>query len=190
VSDKSLLDEYLDGLSVKDARELLRQLIKVYEFRPALAPDGEKNTARANTARAAQKALAEVLARSDADWMIRESILNLGRVAYYSTSPPHSYYREGLTDLVQRAAEQLRHPALGREFEAAVKHHEKLVKDAGGAVFAVGDILESNNAVVSKASRIVGDALDTFGASFFTRSERKMLTGVVTPTIARRLNEG
>lgn len=128
--------------------------------------------------------------RSDADWMVRESILNLGRVAYYSTSPTHSYYREGLAALVQRAAEKLGQPALGQEFEAAVQRHEKLVADAGGAVFAVGDILESNNDVVGKASAIVGDAIDRFGESFFTRSERKLLRGVVNPTVARRLSEG
>lgn len=189
MSDKSLLDEYLDGLSVKEARELIRQLVKVYEFRPASTPEGEKNSVRVNTARAAQKSLAQALMRSDADWMVRESILNLGRVAYYSTSPPHSYYREGLTALVQRAAEKLGQPALGQDFEAAVQRHEKLVSDAGGAVFAVGDILESNNAVVAKASAIVGDAIDKFGESFFTRSERKMLRGVVNPTVARRLSD-
>jgi hypothetical protein len=186
---KSLLDEYLDGLSVKEARELIRQLLTVYESRPAGAPDGEKSAPRTNTARAAQKALAEVLARTDADWIVREGILNLGRVAYYSTSPPHSYYRQGLIELVQRAADKLGRSAEGHEFDTAVKRHEKLVTEAGGAVFVVGDILESNNAVVSMASRIVTDALDGFGASFFTRSERKMLTGVVTPAVARRLNE-
>lgn len=187
--ERSLLDGYLDGLSVKEARELIRQLLTVYESRPAGVPDGERSAPRTNTARAAQKALAEVLARTDADWIVREGILNLGRVAYYSTSPPHSYYRQGLIDLVQRAADRLGQSAEGHEFDAEVKRHEKLVTEAGGAVFVIGDILESNNAVVSMASMIVTDALDTFGASFFTRSERKMLTGVVTPAVARRLNE-
>jgi hypothetical protein len=186
---KSLLDEYLDGLSVKEARELIRQLLTVYESRPGGAPNGEKSATRTNTARAAQKALAEVLARTDADWIVRESVLNLGRVAYYSTNPPHSYYRQGLIDLVQRAADKIGQSAQGREFDAAVKRHEKLVADAGGAVFAVGEILESNNVVVGMASKIVTDALDKFGASIFTRSEGKMLTGVVTPAAARRLNE-
>lgn len=182
---RSVLDEYLDGLSVKEARELIRLLVKVYEFRPASAPDGEKNTARST-----MKSLAEVLARTDADWLVRESILNLGRVAYYSTSTPHSYYREGLVELIQRTADKLGEPALGKECETAFKRHEKLVAEAGGAIFAVGEILESNNDVVGKASDIVAAALDKLGASFFSRSERKMLTGIVTPNVARRLSEG
>jgi hypothetical protein len=52
-----------------------------------------------------------------------------------------------------------------------------------------GDILESNQNGGNKASGIVSAILDTAGPSFFTRSERKLLTGVVNPTVARRLNE-
>jgi hypothetical protein len=136
------------------------------------------------------KALAEILAGTDADWMVREFILNMGRVLYYSTGPHHPYYRGGLMDVLQRAANELGQPALGEAVCGAIEHYEKLRSGTEGAVFAGGDILESNQNVMNKASSIVASVLDKTGVSFFSRSERKLLTGVVNPTVARRLNEG
>lgn len=190
MSDKSLLGEYLDGLSAREARKIIEELARVFEFRPANIRETPGAETGKQPARASMKALAEILAGTDADWMVRECLLNLGRVLYYSNSPPHPYYRQGLIDVLQRAANELRQPTLGEAVCGAIEQHQKLISETEGAVFSVGDVFKSNANVVSQASTIVSSILDKTGASFFTRSERKLLTGLVNPTVARRLNEG
>ena len=136
--------QYLDSLSVKEARQLSELLLRIFVFRPADAPATEKHTARA-----AQKALAQLLIDTDAEWPVRELILNAGRTLYYSDEPHHPYYREGLLELIHRSAAKLGRPVEAQRFEKAVQEHEKALAERGtGAVFFSGSVLDTNMRVI------------------------------------------
>jgi hypothetical protein len=176
--------QFLDSLSVKQARQLAELLLRIFVYRPADAPSDEKHTARAT-----QKALAQFLIDADAEWAVRELILNAGRTLYYSDEVHHSYYRDGLLELIQRTADKLGEPEQGRHFVSLVEQHEKTLAESGtGAVFFAGSVLDTNMKVIETASKLVEAAIDRFGSGSYSKSERRMLTGVVTPAVARKLN--
>ena len=176
-----LLQRYLDDLSARDLRELLGLLLATYFFRAADVPREHKYSGRQ-----AQKSLAILLNKTDADWMLREFILNAGRVLYKSTDKRHGYYGEGLNDLIGRMAKDLGRKKDAAEFCKATEEFAKLT-DSGPA-WATG-VVEVNVRIFRIATGLVEDILAKNGVEYFTKSERRLVAGVVGTHTVRKLQQ-
>jgi hypothetical protein len=181
MSERSIVDQYIDALSVRESREALECLITTYIFRAAdVAPDLKLK------GRTAQKRLAELLARTDAHWTVREIVLNAGRTLYFSTGPHHNYYGARLCEMVQEAAKKIGRASDGEAFTAAVERYDKEFAEAAGGTWG-GDLLAASDEVIRLGTAIIKTAIDEHGADVFSKSERKALRGVVSAEVARQL---
>lgn len=170
--------EFVDGLSTNQLRDALELLLSVFAYRQKDACGEEKFSGRTM-----QKRLAAVLRNANADWFVREHVLNAGRALYLYDGDRHDYYGEELLALVTRAAKDARVKGGELEVENAMKrlHGEIATRFTGP------DLIKANIELVKIASKIVNAALDSKGFTYFTPSERSVLTGVVDVPTARRL---
>lgn len=172
------LRDFVDGLSVRQARDILELLLAAFACRQKDVVDDAKYKGRT-----ALKQLAAALREADADWYVREHVLNAGRVLYYSETPRHDYYGEQLVELVTRAAKDGGLDGAEHAFAAAVA----TLKHEANTHFAGPSLLEANRAVVNAATDIINAVLDARGITYFSPSEKSVLNGVVNVPTARRL---
>lgn len=180
----STLRDYIDSRSVQELRELLEILCDIYILRPESSPPPDAKY----IARSKQKSLAELLAQTDTDWGVRESMLNMGRALYYAPATEHPYYKERLFELLKSVAKKLGTPKLGEDFQQAAEAYDQIFKKTVGTTHYGTDLLEANQKVVNIASHLIEKALQKPDITF-SKSDSKILTGVVSPRIARQLKE-
>ncbi len=174
------MDEFVLGLSTRQARRLIELLLLIFVQRPADATEENKYAARTE-----MKRLAKFLKQADASWTMQEVTLNLARALYYSEGEFHSYYTENLIELVQRSSETISRPELGAAFEAAVKEMQKW---KGHTDLILGDdLIKADAAVRTTATEVVVAVLRQEGTAFYTKSEKDALQGVVYPQAVRLL---
>lgn len=189
-SQTSPLDQFLASLSAAELRDVIRRLVTTYENRRTDAVPEQKLAGRE-----AQRAMAKLLADRDADWIVREVLLNLGRTLYDSTQPRHDYYGEGLIVLCERLGRALEQTDLGEKVVAALRHLKALSE--GGGLFEVGApvftspqdisaLMAANATVLRQASALVNEVLDN-AADTISRSEARMLSGIVDTNTKLRL---
>ena len=182
---RSLIECYFDSLSVRECRHLLELLVATFVYRSHDVKEDNKYSGRQ-----AQKDIALLLANTDADWAVRELILNMGRALYYSTNDRHPYYLDGLIDLFNKIGREFNCADEAKEFENAIRAYNSLLKqDMSHIVFGDGSVMEAEKRLLDAASPLVKKALDERGDSYFSKSEKRLVRGVVRPNLARRLSD-
>jgi hypothetical protein len=79
-------------------------------------------------------------------------------------------------------------PQDGEAFVAAMRKFDKSFAGLGATGWDGGDVMAQSEEVIRRASEIASDVIAQEGPDYFSKSERKALTGVATPSLVRKLS--